>query len=80
MIITAANSLGNYCVTDAESDASLAHTGPDAPLAYFSSAPNSPLKVDLDPRQAYFICFFFLLLLICLFVWVVTIAIIVTES
>lgn len=55
-------------MTDAESDASLAHTGPDAPLAYFSSAPNSPLKVDLDPRQAYFIFFFFTIthLFICL--------------
>lgn len=69
-------------MSDAESDASLAHTeqdapvahtGPDAPVAhteqdvplahielntplpYFSSALNSPLKVDPDPRQAYFI-------------------------
>lgn len=57
-------------MSDAESDAPLAHTGPDAPVAhteqdvplahielnaplpYFSSAPNSPLKVDPDPRQA----------------------------
>lgn len=60
-------------MSDAESDASLAHTEQDAPVAhteqdvplahielnaplpYFSSAPNSPLKVDPDPRQAYFI-------------------------
>lgn len=60
-------------MSDAESDASLAHTEQDAPVAhteqdvplahielntplpYFSSALNSPLKVDPDPRQAYFI-------------------------
>ena len=94
VIITAANSLGNYCVTDAELDFPLAHTEPDAPvsdtvggahldhterdaplahserdfpLASFSSAPNSPLKVDPDPRQAYFIFLFTIThLFICL--------------
>lgn len=46
-------------MTDTELDVPLAHTELDISLAYFSSAPNSPLKVDLDPRQAYFIFSFY---------------------